>query len=58
MLASESGCHVGKVEEFCSGVGETLPLYCANLTTAVTVASMVSDPEEGREKPDCVRHKL
>lgn len=45
MLASESGCQVGNADVFSNGEGETLPLYWVNLTTAVTVASMVSDPE-------------
>lgn len=44
MLLSVSGCQVGKADVFSSGVGVTLLLYWANLTTAVTVASMVSNP--------------
>lgn len=46
MLASVSGCQVVKVDVLSSGEGETVPLYWANLSTAVTVGSMVSDPEE------------
>lgn len=53
MLASVSGCQVGNADVFSSGEGEILPLYWANLTTAVTVASMVSDPEgENMIMPD------
>lgn len=44
MLASVSLCQVGNTDVLSSGVGEMLPLYWANLTTAVTVASMVSVP--------------
>lgn len=46
MLASVSVCQVGNADVFSNGVGEILPLYWANLTTAVTVASMVSHPED------------
>lgn len=45
MLVSVSGCQVGYADVFSNGVGEILPLYWANLTTAVTVASMVLEPE-------------
>lgn len=46
MLAPLSGCQVGNADVFSHGVGEILPLYWANLTTAVTVASMVSEAED------------
>lgn len=45
MLAPESGFQVGNADVFSRGDGEILPLYWVNLTTAVTVASMVSEPE-------------
>lgn len=45
MLASVSGCQVENVDVFSNGEGEILPLYWVNLTTAVTVASIVSYPE-------------
>lgn len=50
MLAPLSGCQVGNADVFSSGVGEILPLYWANLTTAVTVASMVSHPEDQKKR--------
>lgn len=46
MLAPLSGCQVGNADVFSHDVGEILPLYWANLTTAVTVGSMVSGAEK------------
>lgn len=52
-----SGCHVGSVDVFSSGEGETLPLYEVNLTAEVTVANMVSDPNPKYNKTD-ISHNL
>ena len=42
MLASVLGCQEGNTEVLSTGVGNTLLLYLANLTTAVTAVSSIA----------------